>query len=121
ALLAVVLIGPLVQPQVALEKELMALSHMLLYQVGKAPALVATWVKGLHIKENCFILPLSRLSILAPIVHSKAKGSHLAAIGESSHLRIPCQTTNQHHFIQIRHVGSLLLTRRAFAVPCSAR
>src|SRR5262249_8630952 len=93
-----ILTSPLVQPEMSFDEELVALSHVLFHQVGKAATSLAT-VKGLHFQEDRHIFPLSSLRVLAAVVDRKAERCHFTSRGKRSYLRIPRQTANQHHFI----------------------
>src|SRR5262249_53626908 len=101
----VVFAGPLIKFQMAFDEVLLTFAKILLDHVSQLSAGLA--VKGLHVDKHGVILPLAGLRILPLIVNREAERGHLASGGETSHFRIARQSTNQHHFVQIRHNGCL--------------
>src|SRR6516162_11707569 len=92
----------------AFNKHLLALAKRLFHQVGDLSTAFSP-VEDCHINKDGIILPLARSSVFAAIVHRKTEIGHLSPRSEYAYLRISCQSSNQHHLVQVRH-GSLLLS-----------
>src|SRR5262249_33178397 len=105
-LLLTVLTRPLIELKMTFNVDLSPLAKILFNQVGQLPALPA--IKALNVQKNRFGVPFPGRSILLSVIHRKSEIRYLATVRKGSHLRIACQSPDQHHFVQVRHDASLL-------------
>src|SRR5207249_4183474 len=101
ALFAAGLVVPLVELQVAFNKNLLPLVQSLLNTVRQLERFAA--VEGFTIEENWLIFPIAGLAVFFAIIDSEAKGGHFAAVREGARFGVAGQATDQHHLVQVGH------------------
>ena len=68
-------------------------------------------VERLAVDEDRLVFPLAGLLVLLAVVDREAELGDLAAVGEGPHFGVARQPADQHHLVQVRHVGTLLAVR----------